>query len=84
MAKKRKKSIGVITLPDFYADFQATNAKEKDARRCSTDVKNLLKTLQNNNIDGLILDLRNNGGGSLIEAVKIAGYFIPSGAYRTG
>ena len=42
-------------------------------------MKNLLKTLQNNNIDGLILDLRNNGGGSLIEAVKIAGYFIPSG-----
>lgn len=77
--EEKKISIGVITLPDFYADFQATNAKEKDARRCSTDVKNLLKTLQNNNIDGLILDLRNNGGGSLIEAVKIAGYFIPSG-----
>ena len=77
--EEKEISIGVITLPDFYADFQATNAKEKDARRCSTDVKNLLKTLQNNNIDGLILDLRNNGGGSLIEAVKIAGYFIPSG-----
>lgn len=77
--EEKRISIGVITLPDFYADFQATNAKEKDARRCSTDVKNLLKTLQNNNIDGLILDLRNNGGGSLIEAVKIAGYFIPSG-----
>ena len=77
--EEKKISIGVITLPDFYADFQATNAREKDARRCSTDVKNLLKTLQNNNIDGLILDLRNNGGGSLIEAVKIAGYFIPSG-----
>ena len=77
--KEKKISIGVITLPDFYADFQATNAREKDARRCSTDVKNLLNTLQNNNIDGLILDLRNNGGGSLIEAVKIAGYFIPSG-----
>ena len=77
--EEKKISIGVITLPDFYADFQATNAREKDARRCSTDVKNLLNTLQNNNIDGLILDLRNNGGGSLIEAVKIAGYFIPSG-----
>ena len=79
MAKKRKNIYWSYYSPDFYADFQATNAKEKDARRCSTDVKNLLKTLQNNNIDGLILDLRNNGGGSLIEAVKIAGYFIPSG-----
>jgi len=72
-------SIGVIDLPDFYADFKATNAKEKDAKRSSTDVKNLLNQLQNNQIDGLILDLRNNGGGSLIEAVKIAGFFIPSG-----
>jgi len=72
-------SIGVIDLPDFYADFKATNAKEKDAKRSSTDVKNILNQLQNNQIDGLILDLRNNGGGSLIEAVKIAGFFIPSG-----
>ena len=72
-------SIGVIDLPDFYADFKATNAKEKDAKRSSTDVKNILNKLQNNQIDGLILDLRNNGGGSLIEAVKIAGFFIPSG-----
>ena len=76
---KKNISIGVIDLPDFYADFKATNAKEKDAKRSSTDVKNILNKLQNNQIDGLILDLRNNGGGSLIEAVKIAGFFIPSG-----
>ena len=69
----------MITLPDFYADFKATQANEINARRASTDVKRLLKELQQENIDGLIVDLRNNGGGSLVEAVDIAGLFITSG-----
>ena len=71
--------LGVITLPDFYADFKATQANEINAGRASTDVKRLLKELQQEDIDGLIVDLRNNGGGSLVEAVDIAGLFIPSG-----
>ena len=71
--------LGVITLPDFYADFRATQANEINARRASTDVKRLLKELQQEDIDGLIVDLRNNGGGSLVEAVDIAGLFITSG-----
>lgn len=71
--------LGVITLPDFYADFKATSAKQADARRASTDVKNLIEELRQEKIEGLILDLRNNGGGSLVEAIKIAGLFITSG-----
>ena len=71
--------LGVITLPDFYADFKATQANEINARRASTDVKRLLKELEQEDIDGLIIDLRNNGGGSLVEAVDIAGLFITSG-----
>ena len=71
--------LGVITLPDFYADFKATSAKQADARRASTDVKNLIEELRQEKIEGLILDLRNNGGGSLVEAIEIAGLFITSG-----
>ena len=73
------RNIGIITLPDFYADFNATNAKEKDARRASTDIQRIIQDLQKEQIEGLILDLRNNGGGSLVEAIEIAGLFIPSG-----
>lgn len=71
--------VGVITLPDFYADFTAANTKDKNIRRCSTDVRNLIDEMKYENIEGLILDLRNNGGGSLVEAIEIAGLFIPSG-----
>ncbi len=71
--------LGVITLPDFYADFTATNNKEKDARRASTDIRRLINELMLEGIEGLILDLRNNGGGSLIESIDIAGLFISSG-----
>lgn len=73
------RKLGVITLPDFYADFKATSAKQADARRASTDVKKLINELREEKIEGLILDLRNNGGGSLVEAIEIAGLFITSG-----
>ncbi|MDF7800286.1 carboxy terminal-processing peptidase [Pontiellaceae bacterium B1224] len=71
--------LGVITLPDFYADFNATSKNMKDARRASTDVRNLIRDLMREGIEGLILDLRNNGGGSLVEAIEISGLFISSG-----
>jgi carboxyl-terminal processing protease len=71
--------LGVIVLPDFYADFDATNNHDKDARRASTDVKRLINELMLEGIDGLVLDLRNNGGGSLVEAIETAGLFISSG-----
>ena len=71
--------LGVITLPDFYADFSATSNNEKDARRASTDVRRLINELMLEGIEGLVLDLRNNGGGSLVESIDIAGLFISSG-----
>lgn len=73
------RKLGVLTLPDFYADFKATSNNEKNAKRASVDVKREIDKLLLEGIDGLILDLRNNGGGSLFEAIEIAGLFIPSG-----
>ncbi|QBG46556.1 tail-specific protease [Verrucomicrobia bacterium S94] len=73
------RKIGVITLPDFYADFTATSKNLADARRASSDVRRLIRNLQKEGIEGLILDLRNNGGGSLVEAIDITGQFISSG-----
>ena len=70
--------IGVITLPDFYADFSA-DQNDSDARRASTDMRRLIREQEKEGIDGMIVDLRNNGGGSLIEAIEIAGLFITSG-----
>ncbi len=65
--------LGVITLPSFYADF------EEGKIRCSVDVERILKRLIEEKIDGLILDLRNNGGGSLEEVRRMTGFFIDSG-----
>ncbi|WP_372794491.1 carboxy terminal-processing peptidase [Pontiella sp.] len=70
--------LGVITLPDFYADFSASQ-NDKDARRASTDVRRLTRELAREGVEGIILDLRNNGGGSLVEAIEITGQFISSG-----
>ena len=66
------KTFGYIALPSFYRDFENTNN-----RNAATDIKQALKELTNTS--GLILDLRNNGGGSLRDAVDISGYFISSG-----
>lgn len=74
--------LAVITLPEFYADFKSMNNGNGDeARRSSRDVRNLLETLQKENggFEGLILDLRNNGGGSLPDAIELAGLFIRAG-----
>jgi carboxyl-terminal processing protease len=71
--------IGVLTLPEFYADFEATRKGDAEARRASTDVRRFLNEFATNRLDGVILDLRNNGGGSLTEAIDITGLFIPVG-----
>jgi len=68
------KKIGYLHLPKFYADFNDANG-----RRCAADVKKELDKLKAENVDGLVMDLRNNGGGSLSDVVKMSGYFIPSG-----
>lgn len=71
--------IGVLTLPEFYADFEGARNGNDDARRASTDVRRILREFSTNRLEGVILDLRNNGGGSLTEAIDIAGLFIPIG-----
>lgn len=68
------KKIGYIFLPEFYADFQ-----RPDGNKCSDDVAAELVKLKAEHVDGVILDLRNNGGGNLYEVIKMVGLFIPSG-----
>ncbi len=65
--------LGVLTLPSFYADF------EEGKIRCSVDVERILNRLNDEKIDGLILDLRNNGGGSLEEVRRMTGFFVDRG-----
>ena len=71
--------IGVIDIPTFYMDFRASQQNDPNARSTTADVKRLITALQADGIDGLIIDLRNNGGGSLQEADKMTGLFIESG-----
>ncbi|HQW84228.1 MAG TPA: carboxy terminal-processing peptidase [Ferruginibacter sp.] len=66
--------IGYIYLPEFYIDFADPNGA-----KCSEDVANEIKKLKAENVDGIIMDLRSNGGGSLPEVVKMVGLFIPDG-----
>ena len=66
--------VGYIRLPKFYADFN-----KKGGRNCAEDIKKELIKLKEEDIDGIILDLRNNRGGSLDDAVKMAGLFIEKG-----
>lgn len=73
------RNIGVITLPAFYEDFEARRKGEKDYRSASRDVANLLTELKQDNVDGVLIDLRNNGGGSLAEAIELTGLFTGKG-----
>lgn len=67
------KRLGIITLPSFYADFDAGTV------RSSVDVERILKRLMKEGMDGLLFDLRNNGGGSLEEVRRMTGFFVPKG-----
>jgi len=71
-----KRRIGVITLPSFYEDVDALRKGDKAYRSASRDVAKLLVDLKARKVDGLLIDLRNNGGGSLREAVKLTGLFV--------
>lgn len=73
------RKIGVITLPAFYVDFAAADAGAKDYRSTTRDVRRLIEDLKKQGIDGLVLDLRGNGGGSLREATDLVGLFIDHG-----
>jgi carboxyl-terminal processing protease len=71
--------IGVIELPGFYQDFEGRRSNDDDYVSATRDVARLLKQLRAAKVDGVIMDLRNNGGGSLNEAVELTGLFIDQG-----
>ena len=71
-----KRRIGVITLPSFYEDVEARQRGDKDYRSASRDVARLLADMKAQKVDSLLIDLRNNGGGSLREAVELTGLFV--------
>jgi len=71
--------IGVIDIPAFYRDFGAQAAGERNFRSTTRDVRKLLADLQQQGVQGIIVDLRQNGGGSLAEATELTGLFIEEG-----
>jgi len=71
--------IGVISLPTFYEDFEARRRGDKDYKSATRDVSKLLVALKQQNVDGVLVDLRNNGGGSLSEAIDLTGLFTGKG-----
>ena len=75
----REWSVGVIKVPSFYRDYRALSNGDKDYTSTTKDVRRLIKELEDQGIDGLIVDLRNNGGGHLTEATALSGLFIDNG-----
>lgn len=71
--------IGIITIPSFYVNFQAEGDGDKQYTSVSRDVRTLLEALKKQNVSGILLDLRNNGGGSLQEALALSGLFVHDG-----
>ena len=71
--------LGVITLPSFYMDFDAYQKGDPNYRSTTRDVRKLVQELQGEGVDGIVMDLRNNGGGSLAEAIDLTGLFIKQG-----
>ncbi len=74
------RKIGVIEIPTFYMDFAAAARGEKDFRSTTRDTKKIIDELNDEKVDGIVVDLRKNGGGSLVEAVSLTGLFIEAGA----
>jgi peptidase, S41 family len=75
----KTKKVGVIEIPSFYLNFQARKKGESDYRAVSQDVEKALKELNTKKLDGLVVDLRNNPGGSLDEVTKMLGLFVKEG-----
>jgi len=71
--------LGVIDIPAFYLDFEGYRRREPDYKSTTNDVRRLLHELQEEQVDGVVLDLRNNGGGSLTEATLLTDLFIDAG-----
>lgn len=75
----RKWSVGVIEVPSFYRDYRALSNGDEDYTSTTRDVKRLIGELEKKGIDGLVIDLRDNGGGHLTEATAMSGLFIDNG-----
>jgi carboxyl-terminal processing protease len=71
--------IGVISIPAFYLDFADYKAGNPNYKSTTRDVKLILDTLKRENVDGVVIDLRQNGGGSLMEAIELTGLFVKTG-----
>jgi len=76
---ERDYKLGVIEIPAFYLDFKAFRAGDPNYKSTTRDVKRLLTELEQEKVDGVVIDLRNNGGGSLQEATELTGLFIDQG-----
>jgi carboxyl-terminal processing protease len=75
----RQFTFGVIDLPTFYSDFDGMRGGDKDYNSTTRDVKNLIQKMDLSKVDGIIIDLRGNGGGFLNEAIDLTGLFIEKG-----
>jgi len=71
--------LGVIKLPSFYTDFEGQRLGKTDYKSTTSDVRKILDKFKKEKVDGVIIDLRNNGGGSLQEAIQLTGLFIKDG-----
>ncbi len=71
--------VGIINLPAFYTDFEGQRLGKPDYKSTTRDVKSLIEKLKEEKVDGVIMDLRGNGGGSLQEAIQLTGLFIKDG-----
>ncbi len=75
----KKTKIGVIDIPTFYLDFDRAQAGEKEYKSTTKDVRRIIKNFKDSAVDAIVIDLRNNGGGSLQEAIELTGLFIKTG-----
>ena len=82
--ENREARIGVIDVPTFYLDIAAMAAGQPEYRSTTRDVRTLIEEFDTEQIDGLVIDLRGNGGGSLVEATELTGLFIKNRADRAG
>ncbi len=78
--QENSRKIGIINIPDFYMDFDAYQRQDPNYVSTTRDVRRLLEELKQEQVDGVIIDLRNNGGGSLPEVNTLVGLFIDKGA----
>lgn len=78
-AAAKEMKVGVVVLPSFYMDFEGRQNKQKDFKSSSADMLREIDSLKKQGVEAIVVDLRNNGGGSLDEAINVSGLFIKTG-----